>query len=111
MYNQLRNKDNKEGKEIELKSTFLQRQLEQLKSNPNPKKWWDSTKELAEFHRNFQISTFLFHNQILTGKPLANKINDAFSSVTQNFVSLQPSPVLNQPELSTKYLITEDEDH
>jgi hypothetical protein len=81
--------------------------LEQLKSNP--KKWWDYIKGLAGYTKKPQISTSLFNNQICVGKPLADKINDAFSSVTQHSVPLQSSPEFNEPEFVSKFIISEDE--
>ena len=106
-YNQLPNKANRECKK--LKSTFLKRKLEQLKSSPNPKKWWDSIKGLTGFPRKSQILTSLLDNQTLTGKPLANQINIAFSSVTQHLNPLQPFQESDQPELPSKFIINEDE--
>jgi hypothetical protein len=45
--------------------------MDQLKSKPNPKRWWECIKLLA-------------------GKALANKIIDAFIAVTQEMSSLPP---------------------
>ena len=69
----------------------------------------DSIKGLAGYHKKSQISTSLFNNQILTGKPLADKINCAFSSVAQYIVPLQLRPEFNKPEFVCKFIISEAE--
>jgi hypothetical protein len=53
------------------RSAYLQKMMDQLKTKPNPKRWWECIKLLA-------------------GKALANKIIDAFIAVTQKMSSLPP---------------------
>ena len=43
LYKQLRNAANREASK--LRSSYLERKLNHLESNPNPKKWWDSVKD------------------------------------------------------------------
>lgn len=71
------------------------------KPNPNPK-WWNSIKGIAVRFKNYQISTGLIDSEIKTGKPLANRINEAFSCVTQHMLSLQPSGQVNHSESVAK---------
>ena len=56
-----------------------------------------------------QISTCLIDKEILTGKPLADKVNEAFSSITEHMPSYQPSRQVNQYESVAKFIISEDE--
>ena len=53
LYHQLRNRAFREGKE--LKSAFLRSKLEHLKQNPDPKKWWNTVKQIAGFPKKKNI--------------------------------------------------------
>ena len=90
-YQQLRNQVNRESKK--LRSTFLEKKLEQLKLNPNPKKWWQSIKQLSGYPKKKVLSTLVVGNQVMSGKALAENINDAFVSVTKEI------PPLNRPHI------------
>ena len=65
LYNRLRNLANREMKK--LKGSFLKRKLEQLKSYPNSKKWWDIKKRLSGIPKKGKISAGLKDKYILTG--------------------------------------------
>ena len=43
-------------------------------------------------------------DEILTGDVLANKINDFFTSITNEIIPLQPEPIENQFELNECYI-------
>ena len=68
-YQQLRNQVNRES--TKLRSTFLEKKLEQLKLNPNPKKWWQSIKQLSGYPKKKVLSTLVVGNQVMSGKALA----------------------------------------
>ena len=92
LYQQLQNQVNRESKK--LRSTFLEKNLEQLKLNPNPKKWWQSIKQLSGYPKKKVLSTLVVGNQVMSaGKALAENINDAFVSVTKEI------PSLNRPHI------------
>ena len=80
-YRWLRNQINRETKK--LRSTFLEKKLAQLKLNPNPKKWWQSIRQLSEYPRKKVLSTLVVGNQVVSGKTLAENVNDAFISITK----------------------------
>ena len=79
-----------------LRSTFLEKKFEQLNLNPNPKIWWQSIKQLSGYPKKKVLSTLVVGNQVMSGKALAENINDAFVSVTKEI------PPLNRP-ISTFY--------
>ena len=56
--------------------------MDQLKSNPNPQKWWDCIKQFAGYPKRKAISSMVLDNEIVVGNVLANKINDFFISIT-----------------------------
>ena len=91
LYRRLRNLANRESKR--LKSTFLKKKMDELKLNPNAKKWWQCIKQLAGFAKNKTFSNFVVNNQVFAGKELADKINDVFVSSTQDIPPLNKSPV------------------
>ena len=83
LYRRLRNRANRESKN--LKSAFLEHKLEQLKRNPDPKKWWDTVKQIAGYPKKKSFSSLVLGDQVVSGKQLAEKINEAFVSVTRLF--------------------------
>ena len=78
--------------------------MDQLKSNPNPKKWWDCIKQLAGYPKKSAISSMVLDNETLTGDVLANKINDFFTSITNEIIPLRPEPIENQFEFNECYI-------
>ena len=101
-YNYLRNLANRKRKQ--LRSNYLDRKMDQLKSNPNPKKWWDCIKQLAGYPKKKAISSMVLDDEILTGDVLANKINDFFTSITNEIIPLQPEHIENQFEFNECYI-------
>ena len=84
-YNYLRNLANRKRKK--LRSNYLDMKMNQLKSNPNPQKWWDCVKQLAGYSKNKTMSSMVLDNEIVDGEVLANKINDFFTSITSEITS------------------------
>ena len=82
LYRRLRNRTNRESKN--LISAFLEHKLEHLKRNPDPKKWWDTytVKQIAGYPTKKSFSSLVPGDQVVSGKQLAEKINEAFVSVT-----------------------------
>ena len=78
--------------------------MDQLKSNPNPQKWWDCIKQLAEYPKKRAISSMVLDKEILDGDVLANKINDFFTSITNEIIPLQPGIIEISLNLTTLYL-------
>ena len=113
LYHQLRNRANREGKK--LKSAFLKRKLKHLEQNPDPKKWWDTVKQIAGFPKKKSFSSLVVGDQVVSGKQLADKINDTFISVTREIPPLNPIPSSgNQLEsdystIPTEFIIKEEE--
>ena len=113
MYRRLRNRTNRESRN--LKSAFLEHKLEQLKRNPDPKKWWDTVKQIAGYPKKKYFSSLVLGDQVISGKQLAEKINEAFVSVTRDISPLSPIPSPNtqlQSDYSTvptEYIITEED--
>ena len=101
-YNYLRNLANRKRKQ--LRSNYLDRKMDQLKSNPNPKKWWDCIKQLAGYPKKRAISSMVLDDEILTGDVLVNKINDFFTSITNEIIPLQPESIENQFEFNECYI-------
>ena len=66
-------------------------------------------KTLPGHSKKTKISTCLIDNEIFTEKQLADKINEAFSSLTEHMSPLQPSQPVNQFEPIAKFIISEDE--
>jgi hypothetical protein len=89
LYRRLRNRTNRESKN--LKSAFLEHKLEHLKRNPDPKKWWDTVKQIAGYPKKKSFSSFVLGDQVVSGK-LAEKMNEAFVSVTRDIPPLSPIP-------------------
>ena len=85
-YRRLCNQINRETKK--LRSTFLEKKLAQLKLNPNPKKWWQSIRQLSGYPRKKVLSTLVVGNQVVSGKTLAENVNDAFVSITKEIPPL-----------------------
>jgi hypothetical protein len=111
-YQQLRNQVNRESKK--LRSTFLEKKLEQLKLNPNPKKWWQSIKQLSGYPKKKVLSTLVVGNQVMSGKALAENINDAFVSVTKeipplNCLHIDILPENSHYDISPEFIIKEEE--
>ena len=90
MYHQLRNHAFREGKE--LKSAFLRNKLEHSKQNPDPKKWWNTVKQIAGFPKKKTFSNLVIEDQVVSGKQLADKINNTFISVTRDLPRLRRIP-------------------
>ena len=82
LYHQLRNRAFREGKK--LKSAFLRNKLEHLKQNPDPKKWWNTVKQIAGFPKKKIFSNLVIEDQVVSGQQLADKINNTFISVTRD---------------------------
>lgn len=90
-YRRLRNLANRESKR--LKSTFLKKKLDELKVNPDAKKWWQCIKQLAGFPKSKILSSFVVNDQVLLGKELADKINDVFVSSSKDIPPLNETSV------------------
>ena len=101
-YNYLRNLANRERKQ--LRSNYLDKKMDQLKSNPNLQKWWDCVKQLAGYPKRRAISSMVLDHEIVTGDALTNKINDFFTSNTNEVTPLQPEPSENQFEFNECYI-------
>ena len=77
-YNYLRANRNRK----QLRSNYLDKKMDQLKSNPNLQKWWDCITQLAGYLKRRGISSMVLENDIVTGA-LANKLfNDLFTYIT-----------------------------
>ena len=74
--------------------------MDHLKSNPNPQKWWDCIKQLAGYPKKRAISSMILDDEILTGDVFVNKINDFFTSITNEIIPLQPESIKNQLNLT-----------
>ena len=61
-YNYLRNLANRKRKQ--LRSNYLDKKMDQLKSNPNLQKWWDYIKQLAGYPKRKTISFMVLDNEI-----------------------------------------------
>ena len=113
MYCRQRNRANRESKK--LKSAFLEHKLEHLKRNPYPKKWWDTVKQIAGYPKKKSFSSLVLGDQVISGKQLAEKINDTFVSVTRNVPPLSPIPSPDSQSQSdytvipTEYIIKEED--
>ena len=70
-YRRIRNRVNRESKK--LRSTFLDKKLEQLKQNPNPKKWWRSIKQLSGYPKKKVLLTLVVGNQVVSRKSPSRK--------------------------------------
>ncbi len=86
--------------------------LNELKSNKNIKKWWDTVKELAGYPKKQVPLTILSEDRIISGNEQAEKINAAFVSVTQHLDPLRSTPVGIQyekdyPLISSEFIISE----
>ena len=68
-YYYLRNLANRKRKQ--LRSNYLDKKMDQLKSNPNLQKWWDCIKQLAGDPKRRAISSMVLDNEIVTGDSLA----------------------------------------
>ena len=112
-YRRLRNQViNREAKK--LRSTFLKKKLAQLKLNPNPKKWWQSIRQLSGYPRKKVLSTLVVGNQVVSGKTLAENVNDAFVSITKEIPPLNRlhtdiSPENSHSDISPEFIIKEEE--
>ena len=47
---------------------FLKKKLAPLKLNPNPKKWWQSIRQLSGYPSKKVLSTLVVGNQVVSGK-------------------------------------------
>ena len=64
-------------------SSYLDKKMDQLKSDPDLQKWWDCMKQLAAYLKRRAISSMVLDNEIVnSGNALVNKINDFFTSIT-----------------------------
>ncbi|CAB4023228.1 Hypothetical predicted protein [Paramuricea clavata] len=79
--------------------------MDQLKSNPNPKKLWECIKQLGGYPKaNKKVfSSLVCDDEIINGEVLAIKINDAFTATTQEMSPLKQPPTETQIE-SSQYL-------
>jgi hypothetical protein len=113
LYRRLRNRANRESKN--LKSAFLEHKLEQLERNPDPKKWWDTVKQIAGYPKKKYFSSLVLGDQVVSGKQLAEKINEAFVSVTRDIPPLSPIPSpdtqlqSDYTTIPTEYIIREED--
>ena len=110
-YRRLRNQVNRETKK--LRSTFLEKKLAQLKLNPNPKKRWQSIRQLSGYPRKKGLSSLVVCNQVVSGKTLAENVNDAFVSITKeiplNRLHTDISPENSHFDISPEFIIKEEE--
>ena len=88
--------------------------MAQLKLNPNPKKWWQSIRQLSEYPRKKVLSTLVVGNQVVSGKTLAENVNDAFVSITKEIPPLNRlhtdiSPENSHFDISPEFIIKEEE--
>jgi hypothetical protein len=113
LYRRLRNRANRESKNLE--SAFLEHELEQLKRNPDPKKWWDTVKQIAGYPKNKYFSSLVLGEQVVSGKQLAEKINEPFVSATRDIPPLSPIPFpdtqlqSDYTTIPTEYIIREED--
>jgi hypothetical protein len=70
----------------------LEHKLEHLKRNHDPKKWWDTVKQIAGYPKKKYFSSLVLGDQVVSGKQLAEKINEAFVSVNRDIPPLSPIP-------------------
>ena len=110
-YNYLRSLANRKRKQ--LRSSYLDKKMEQLKSNPNPQKWWDCIKQFAGYPKRKTISSMVLDNEIVVGNVLANKINDFFISITNEITPLQPESTesqfeFNESNIHPQFIIDEE---
>ncbi len=61
-----------------------------MKRNPDPKKWWDTVKQMTGCPKKKSFSSFVIGDQVVSGNILAEKINDAFVSITEDVPPLDP---------------------
>ena len=80
-YHYLRNLSHRQC--AKLRSAYLRKMTDQLKSNPNPKKWCECIIQLAGYPKKKVFSSLVWDDEIINGEVLANKINDAFTTTTQ----------------------------
>ena len=86
-----------------------------MEQNPDPKKWWDTVKQIAGFPKKKSFSSLVVGDQVVSGKQLADKINNTFISVTREIPPLNPIPSSgNQLEsdystIPTEFIIKEEE--
>lgn len=84
--------------------------MNQLKSNPNPRKWWDCVKQLAGYPKKKTMSSMVLDNEIVAGEVLANKI-DFFTPITSEITPLQPESAVWQYGISyvhSQFVIDEE---
>jgi hypothetical protein len=63
-----------------------------LERNPDPKKLWDTVKQIAGYPKKKSFSSLVLGDQVVSGKQLAEKINKAFVFVTRDIPPLSPIP-------------------
>ena len=113
LYSPLRNRANQESKK--LKSAFLEHKLEHLKRNPDPKKWWDTVKQIAGYPKKKSFSSLVLGDQVVSGKQFAEQISEAFVSITRNVPPLSPIPSpdcqsqSDYTAIPTEYIIGEED--
>ena len=84
-----------------LKSAFLRNKLEHLKQNLDPKKWWNTVKQMAGFPKKKTFSNLVIEDQVVSGQQLADKINNTFISVTRDLPPLRRIPSADNQSEST----------
>ena len=90
--------------------------MAQLKLNPNPKKWWQSIRQLSGYPRKKVLSTLVVGNQVVSGKTLAENVNDAFVSITKEIPPLNRlhTDILsenNHFDISPEFIINKEVHH
>ena len=85
-----------------------------MKLNPNPKKWWQSIRQLLGYPRKKVLSTLVVGNQVVSGKTLAENVNNAFVSITKEIPPLNRlhtdiSPENSHFDISPEFIIKEKE--
>ena len=93
LYRRLRNRANRESKN--LKSAFLEHKLEQLKRNPDPKKWWDTVKQIAGYPKKKYFSSLVLGKQVvsLSSSKAAGPADEIPNWVLKDYVPLLAPPV------------------
>jgi hypothetical protein len=93
----------------------LEHKLEQLKRNPDPTKWWDTAKQIAGYPKRKSFSSLVLGDQVVSGNQLAEKINEAFVSVTRDIPPLSRIPYSDTQlqsdytTIPTEYIIREED--
>ncbi len=87
-----------------------------VKRNPDPKKWWDTVKQMAGCPKKKCFSSFVIGDQVVSGIQLAEKLMTLsylflkrFPHLTLSFLPIA-SYILNHcTPVSTEFVITEED--